>query len=162
MAFSLPVREIKVMRFAEVSAVLLETGDPDLFRAVYFAKNIKKIYQGKCRGWKWMRCVEGIRYPSIGVPNGKARPPRGPFLSEKGFLTSPSFFTLHPCHPLPLATLSPLPIALPLNPASPVAPTSPLLFLLPPGPGPAVWWWGGLIPTSGALTAGMRADSQRL
>ena len=56
-----------------------------------------------------MRCVERVRYPSNRGPNRETRPPRGPFLSEKGFLTPPSFFSRTHAIPFPLLYRSALP-----------------------------------------------------
>ena len=82
-------------------------------------------------------------------PKAKSETPRGPFLSEKGFLTPPSFFSRTHAT-LPLATLSPLPLALPLSPAHPSSLSYHLgLSLL----------CGGGEPTHGMMGMASRADS---
>jgi hypothetical protein len=126
--FSLPVKGIKEMRLAEISAVFLEHHGPGPFPGSLFHKKYKKIYQGRCRGWKWMRCVERVRYPYNRGPNRETRPPQGPPV-RKGIPYSA--FLFHPAPMHPLATLSySLPICFTSHPCPPVAPTSPLLSLI--------------------------------
>jgi len=125
-----------VMRLAEISAVLLEHQGPGPFPGCLFRKKLKKYIRRRCRGGKWSRCVEGIRYPHIGVPIKKARHPGGLSCQKRDSLLRLPFSPCTHAIPYPWPSCPPCPLlyrsALPTCCAH--------LSLLSPGPVPAVLW----------------------